>query len=48
MNISLQNFEQTIKACRCKETSGDPEKRSDNNPSYRQCLFTALLANELL
>ena len=48
MDILLYDFECTLRKCRCKETSGDPEKRSDKNPSYRQCLFTALLANEVL
>ena len=48
MKISIDAFEKAIKNCRCKETSGDPEYWSDKNPSYRQCLVTALLANEVL
>jgi len=48
MNISVDDFKQIIRKCRSKETSGDPEKRSDKNPSYRQCLVTALLANDFL
>ncbi|MFA7717850.1 MAG: hypothetical protein WC875_03995 [Candidatus Absconditabacterales bacterium] len=48
MDISLQNFSQIIKTCRSKETSGDPERRFDKNPSYRQCQVTALLAHEIL
>jgi len=48
MQISVKDFEQIIPKCRSKETSADPEGRSDLNPSYRQCLITALLANEFL
>ncbi|MFA7298463.1 MAG: hypothetical protein WC010_02340 [Candidatus Absconditabacterales bacterium] len=46
--ISVDNFPHIIKKCRSRETSADSEKWSQNNPSYRQCLITALLANEFL
>jgi hypothetical protein len=48
MDISPQQFSKTIRTCRSPETSGDPERRSDKNPSYRQCQATALLAHEIL
>ena len=48
MKISVDIFKQIIKHSRSRETSGDPEHWTDNNPSYRQCLVTALLANEFL
>jgi len=48
MKLSVDDFRQTIKKCRSRETSGDSENRSEKNPSYRQCLVTALLANEFL
>jgi hypothetical protein len=48
MKISVKKFEQLLPKCRSRETTAEPEGRSDNNPSYRQCLVTALLANEFL
>ena len=48
IQISVDDFTKAIKKCRSRETSADPENRSDKNPSYRQCLVTALLANEFL
>ena len=48
MQLSVDVFEKTVRNCRSKESSGDPESRSDSNPSYRQCLVTALLAHEIL
>ena len=48
MHLSIDTFKQIIKHSRSRETSGDPEHWSNTNPSYRQCLVTALLANELL
>lgn len=48
MNISERDFTRALKNSWSRETSGDPEHRSDTNPSYRQCLITALLANEFL
>ena len=44
----MNDFTQTIKKCWSRETSGDQKKRSETNPSYRQCLVTALLANDIL
>jgi hypothetical protein len=48
MQVSVDDFTRTVKKCWSRETSGDPEYRSEENPSYRQCLVTALLANEVL
>lgn len=48
MENSVEKFEQLLPKCRSRETTAEPEGRSDNNPSYRQCLVTALLANEFL
>ena len=48
MQLSVDVFEKTVRNCRSKESSGDPESRSDTNPAYRQCLATALLAQEFL
>jgi len=48
MQLSVDVFEKTVRNCRSKESSGSPESRSDSNPSYRQCLVTALLAHEIL
>ena len=48
MHISVDTFTEAIKKSWHRESSGDPELRSDENPSYRQCLVTALLANEFL
>jgi len=48
MQLSMNDFAHAIRKCRSKETSGDPERRSDTNPSHRQCLGTALLANQKL
>ncbi len=44
----MDNFPSIIKKCRSKETSSDPEHRSQDNSSYRQCLATALLASDFL
>ena len=48
MQLSVDDFARVLPKCRSKETSWDPANRSDKNPSYRQCLATALLANEVL
>lgn len=48
MNISERDFTRALKKSWSRETSGDPEHWSEKNPSYRQCLYTALLANEFL
>ncbi len=48
MQLTIDSFTDTIKESRCKESSWDPEARSRDNPSYRQCDVTALLAHALL
>ncbi|MCX6823609.1 MAG: hypothetical protein NT085_00575 [candidate division SR1 bacterium] len=48
MKISVKKFEQILPECRSKETSGDMEGWSPENPSHRQCDVTALLSHTLL
>lgn len=48
MRTALDTFMDTLPLCRSKETSGDDARRSDANPSYRQCLVSALLAHDIL
>lgn len=48
MKLSTEKFKHIITKCRNKETAMDPNKRSKNNPSYSQCLVTALVARDEL
>jgi len=48
MNIDIEKFQDLLTKSRSRETSGDPENWTPQNPSYRQCLVTAILADELL
>gem|GEM_PF-1456862 len=48
MKLSVDAFNQVIRKCRCKETSADPEGRSQDNPSHMHCFTTAVLLFETL
>lgn len=48
MTTSENDFIRTIEKCWSRETAMDPKNRSEQNPSYSQCLATALLARDEL
>lgn len=48
MIITTQTIKEILPQCRSRETSSDEAHWSKDNASYRQCLVTAILANELL
>ena len=48
MTTTERDFVRTITRCWSRETAMDPHNRSEQNPSYSQCLATALVARDEL
>lgn len=48
MTTLERDFIRTIEKCWSRETAMDPQNRSQQNPSYSQCLATALIARDEL